>query len=162
MIIDCENKLTDKQIKELKTSLNLMINNIVKYLKKKQNNVDKTVFNIVFNNGDKFSIICLNKYFNKVSYINKYGEEQDIIPLQSALNINKYVKDIENNIKIHRNNLSFIAYYTEQPIDKIIPLYAKDNTSLRKELYYKNYCQYVDIVKSRNNFLIDEKDIDID
>ena len=72
MIIDCENKLTDKQIKELKTSLNLMINNIVKYLKKRQNNVDKTVFNIVFNNGDKFSIICLNKYFNKVSYINKY------------------------------------------------------------------------------------------
>ena len=58
MIIDCENKLTDKQIKELKTSLNLMINNIVKYLKKRQNNVDKTVFNIVFNNGDKFSIIC--------------------------------------------------------------------------------------------------------
>ena len=160
MIIDCENKLTDKQIKELKTSLNLMINNIVKYLKKRQNNVDKTVFNIVFNNGDKFSIICLNKYFNKVSYINKYGEEQDIIPLQSALNIVfEFILAIS---EILSANLSFTAYYTEQPIDKIIPLYAKDNTSLRKELYYKNYCQYIDIVKTRNDFLLDENNIGID
>lgn len=160
MIIDCENKLTDKQVRELKTSVNLMINNIIRYLNQKQNNMDRTVFSITFDNGDKFLIICLKNHFNKVSYINKYGEEQDTIPLQSALNINKYAKDIENSIKIHRNNLSFTAYYTEQPIDKIIPLYAKDNISLRKELYYKNYCQYIDVINSRKDIILDEINID--
>ena len=76
------------------------------------------------------------------------------------MNINKYAKDIENRIKIHRNNLSFTAYYTEQPIDKIIPLYAKDNISLRKELYYKNYCKYIDVLNSRKDIILDEINID--
>lgn len=95
MKIDCENKLSEKKAKELSTSLNYLVNNIINVLLKK--NVERGSFKIKFDNDSVFSIITFKeKVF--VSYVDKYQKKKEMLSLQDALNINKYARDIEYHL----------------------------------------------------------------
>ena len=160
MIIDCEYKLTEIQAKELKTSLNYLVNNILSFLKKKEYNYYKNKFSIIFNNKNVFSIILIKNEFVQLSYINIYGEDNESISLQDALNINKYALDIENHI-LYDNLDSFEAYYTEQNIDKIIPIFTERNKKLRIIINNNdNKKNYIDIKNTIEDFMAEKNKID--
>lgn len=129
MKIDCENKLSEKKAKELSTSLNYLVNNIIDVLLKK--NVEKGSFKIKFDNDSVFSIITFKeKVF--VSYVDKYQKKKEMLSLQDALNINKYARDIEYQLLQIDNNHVIKAFYTEQNIEKLIAIFAEKEPLLRQ------------------------------
>ena len=106
LTIDTQNMLDEKRAKELKTSLNEFIATIIKAFNDKilQSDIDKIEysFKLEFDNENLFYITSLknnNSIISEYGYIDRYGNYKDTLTLQEALNINKYIKDIEFNIK---------------------------------------------------------------
>lgn len=148
MQIDFENKLGEKKSKLLLTSLNNMISQIISKVSKMEEN---NFFQINFDNGDMFYIGN-----NNISYVNIIGQELDIISLNTALNINKYVLDIQFKIKNIDKNNSLIGCYTEQDLTKRIPVYGEHENIVHESA---SYLSGVNIVYDRNEE-IEEYDIE--
>ena len=145
MQIDFQNELGEKTAKLLISSLNNMVSQVIK-------NLDNyNMFDIVFDNEERFSI---NK--NGIMYFDSLGYEADIISLNTALNINKYVLDIQNKIKNIDKNNSLIGCYTEQDLAKRIPIYGEHENIIHESV---SYLSGVNIIYDRNEE-IEEYDIE--
>ena len=135
--IDVENLLSAKQAKELSVSLNLFVNATKKQLIQKcKGEFLYSQFKVEYDNGDVFRIFAQTDTIGKtqsfVEYEKRTGELMQVISLQDALNINKYVRDFEQIVK-HRdiNDNVFRGYYTEQSIDKKIAIYNESDAQQR-------------------------------
>lgn len=149
MVIDCEEKLNEKQAKELLTSFNNLIRNIADTLRQSPASI-KTFF-ILFDNKNEFNITIYNNYAY-MEYIDIYGNTKEELSLQEVLNINKYSKDIENKLEQIKETGSFQleAYFTEQDVNKMIPIFAENNVKLR---CFKNEEEYI-----KGNNVLDSDD----
>lgn len=148
MVIDCEKKLNEKQAKELKSSLNYMIDNLL------QQKGERFSFSIQFDNGSVFAVGRLNKK-NYIVLQDVYGDIQYKISLQEALNINKYALDIQNKLTEITINpeYKFKGFITEQYVDKLLPIFAEKEIKLRA----KNIPVYVNIENVLKEKIIEDE-----
>ncbi len=148
MVIDCEKKLNEKQAKELKSSLNYMIDNLL------QQKGERFSFSIQFDNGSVFAVGRLNKK-NYIVLQDVYGDIQHKISLQEALNINKYALDIQNKLAEITINpeYEFKGFITEQYVDKLLPIFAEKEIKLRA----KNIPVYVNIENVLKEKIIEDE-----
>lgn len=155
MKVDVENKLSEKRSKQLATSLNRMLRDFLKTFKDIKQYENSNI-NIKFNNNEIFSFGIIYENNNNIvcgySYINKYGEKQEEIPLQAALNIIKYTREIENMFKTNLKDNTLEAYFTEQSIDKI-PIFKEKE----KDLERKTVNEPIEKIEVEN-VLYDERD----
>lgn len=136
MKVDVENKLSEKRSKQLATSLNRMLRDFLKTFKDIKQYENSNI-NIKFDNNEIFSFGIIYENNNNIvcgySDINKYGEKQEEIPLQAALNIIKYTREIENMFKTNLKDNTLEAYFTEQSIDKI-PIFKEKEKDLERKI----------------------------
>lgn len=136
MKVDVENKLSEKRSKQLATSLNRMLRDFLKTFKDIKQYENSNI-NIKFDNNEIFSFGIIYENNNNIvcgySYFNKYGEKQEEIPLQAALNIIKYTREIENMFKTNLKDNTLEAYFTEQSIDKI-PIFKEKEKDLERKI----------------------------
>ena len=134
--IDIQNSLNEKKNKELVSSMKRLIaftfyNFEHNILSDKENK--KLI--IEFNNGDTFTIsstLLNGKYINSYSYQDNCDNNLKTIPLQAALNINKYSGDIEARLK-NKDDIMIEACYTEQSLDKF-PIFKLNDAGLEQKL----------------------------
>lgn len=147
--INIENKLNEKRSKELKYSINEMINTVINKFYKKicSEKIDNSSyhFEMEFDNNNSFYIDLI--YTNKelivdYGYIDYKGEHKNVISLQEALNINKYSKDIEYNLDkfLQNNEHRFYGCFTTQNIDTKIPIFNENDAKNRKNNEQRYNC----------------------
>jgi hypothetical protein len=128
MEINCGEKLSEKQAKELKVSLNYLIDNIIKCLK--ENPKKRGIFRLTFDNEAIFQVEVTPKGVF-VEYDNKYHEKVEELSLQEALNINKYARDIEVMLSKAKESYEIAGYFTEQNPFKMICIFGEKDPMLR-------------------------------
>lgn len=142
--IDFENKFGEKQAKDLTTSFIRMLSDVSNKLEILcENNKKDYYFTISFDNNSSLTILTYidnNKIKTEINYTDCYANKLEMITLQDALNINKYVLEIQGLIKKNFNNenYNFKAFYTEQPIDKIFPMYKEKEIGLECNIFIKS------------------------
>ncbi len=158
MIIETGGQINEKRSKELATSLNNMIYSIFMELSEEmsKNPTDQSIktWQLEFDNGNTLYIEVeqtSNGIKKSVTFYDCDGEERETISLQDALNVNKYTKDIENQVQQAYKGKAFkclYGYYTEQPIDKEIIIYDEHNNKER-----------IKIIKSKLDGILPENSI---
>jgi hypothetical protein len=142
LTINFENKLSEKNAKLLSSSINQMISAISEELKQQIDDISTTnEFIIHFDNGNTFRITVFIQdefIYSSCKYENNYGERQETISLQDALNINKYARDIEILLSKLQPNYTFEAYYTEQPLNRLLPVFREREKLTIQKTDYSN------------------------
>lgn len=136
MKIDIGDKLDEKQSKELISSIKRLIAYTYHIFEKtvKEDKESKSL-TIEFDNGDIFLInttLNNNKYINTYNYYDNCDNKKKEIPLQSALNINKYCRDIEIKLK-NNSNVIIEGYFTEQKLGKF-PIFKLEDVGLEQKI----------------------------
>lgn len=138
MKINIENKLNEKQTKELVSSFKRLVRFTYKYFDTIQNKDANDVYQLTlkFDNGNKFSIYQYNidnQIIRDITYVNKYDEIMEKISLQQLMNICKYGLDIENHLHNNSKEIIIEAYFTEQSLDKF-PIFKENDIGLEQKL----------------------------
>lgn len=138
MKINIENKLNEKQTKELVSSFKRLVRFTFKYFDTIQNKDVNDIYQLTlkFDNGNKFSIYQYNvdnQIIRDITYVNKYDETMEKISLQQLMNICKYGLDIENHLHNNSKEIIIETYFTEQSLDKF-PIFKLNDIGLEQKL----------------------------
>lgn len=146
MKIDIENKLNEKQTKELLTSIKRLFYTTIRIFSNNLNNKQEKELSVEFDNGDAFIINLAKENDNniilKCGFYDCYGEIIEKIPLQHILNLNKYSLEIKQQLENGINNINLQAYYTEQKLSNF-PIFDSKNKKLEQQNI--DYTDKVDI-----------------
>jgi hypothetical protein len=158
--IDFEHKLSEKNAKVLKTSLNLLIDKVGEKLKNcLTSNNDMCKFSIDFNNKESFIIrVYVDQKDNdniliQCAYFDAYNKRLNTISLNQALNINKYVANIQNQLNYIKDDTSFQGCFTQVSLSQTIAIFAEHNIDDR----FSSYINQIDEI----NIKYDENEPDL-